>query len=218
MPPPDPSPTRSPFSEAESAAVGVTVEDLSKQFGTFEVLKNVTFAVEPGEIFVLMGPSGSGKSVLLKHIVGLELLTSGRVTITCDATHSSLGVFRGMNLAQLDLAAAVGPSAEQALQLEFDALAGEDYSIAFQSQGSAMVRLSLVLDARELRGPRWVSPGLFAFDLHTTFERSWTVEATTNLVDWVPIVSQRGIRDTLEFLDPAALDHPRRFYRAVAEW
>ena len=37
------------------------------------MLKDVSFTVEPGEIFVLMGPSGSGKSVLLKHIVGLEL-------------------------------------------------------------------------------------------------------------------------------------------------
>lgn len=73
--------TRNPFSEIETPAVGVTIENLSKKFGTFEVLKDITFNVEPGEIFVLMGPSGSGKSVLLKHIVGLELPTSGRVTV-----------------------------------------------------------------------------------------------------------------------------------------
>ena len=62
-------------------AVGVAVENLSKQFGDFEVLRSVSFSVAPGEIFVLMGPSGSGKSVLLKHIVGLELPTAGRVTV-----------------------------------------------------------------------------------------------------------------------------------------
>jgi phospholipid/cholesterol/gamma-HCH transport system ATP-binding protein len=73
--------TRNPFSEQETPAVGVAVEDLCKNFGSFEVLKHVTFSVEPGEIFVLMGPSGSGKSVLLKHIVGLELPTSGRVIV-----------------------------------------------------------------------------------------------------------------------------------------
>jgi phospholipid/cholesterol/gamma-HCH transport system ATP-binding protein len=73
--------THNPFSETETAAVSVAVEDLCKNFGTFEVLKHVTFTVQPGEIFVLMGPSGSGKSVLLKHIVGLELPTSGRVTV-----------------------------------------------------------------------------------------------------------------------------------------
>ena len=73
--------TRNPFSEVETPAVGVTIEDLCKNFGRFEVLKHVTLAVEPGEIFVLMGPSGSGKSVLLKHIVGLERPTSGHVTV-----------------------------------------------------------------------------------------------------------------------------------------
>jgi phospholipid/cholesterol/gamma-HCH transport system ATP-binding protein len=73
--------TRNPFTEIETPAVGVTIEKLSKQFGSFEVLKEVSFEVSPGEIFVLMGPSGSGKSVLLKHIVGLELPTSGRVTV-----------------------------------------------------------------------------------------------------------------------------------------
>ncbi len=74
-------PTRNPFTHSETAAVGVAVEGLSKSFGHFEVLKNVTFSVKPGEIFVLMGPSGSGKSVLLKHIVGLERPTAGRVTL-----------------------------------------------------------------------------------------------------------------------------------------
>ena len=75
------SPTRNPFTDAETAAVGVSIEGLSKSFGRFEVLKNITFSVAPGEIFVLMGPSGSGKSVLLKHLVGLEKPSAGRVTV-----------------------------------------------------------------------------------------------------------------------------------------
>jgi phospholipid/cholesterol/gamma-HCH transport system ATP-binding protein len=73
--------TRNPFSAEEKPAVGVVIDHLSKSFGKVEVLKDISFNVEPGEIFVLMGPSGSGKSVLLKHIVGLELPTSGRVTV-----------------------------------------------------------------------------------------------------------------------------------------
>src|ERR1041385_1649676 len=73
--------TRTPFGQAEMPAVRVVVENLCKNFGSLVVLKNVSFTVEPGEIFVLMGPSSSGKSVLLKHIVGLELPTSGRVTV-----------------------------------------------------------------------------------------------------------------------------------------
>jgi phospholipid/cholesterol/gamma-HCH transport system ATP-binding protein len=82
------SPARNPFTHEESAAVGVSIEGLSKSFGSFAVLKNITFSVEPGEIFVLMGPSGSGKSVLLKHIVGLEQPTSGRVLV--DGRDASL--------------------------------------------------------------------------------------------------------------------------------
>jgi len=75
------SSTRNPFTAEESPAVGVTLENLSKQFGKNIVLKDISLQIEPGEIFVLMGPSGSGKSVLLKHIVGLEAPTSGRVIV-----------------------------------------------------------------------------------------------------------------------------------------
>ncbi len=64
-----------------TAAVSVAIENLSKAFGAMTVLDGVTFDVRPGEIFVLMGPSGSGKSVLLKHIVGLEQPSGGRVRI-----------------------------------------------------------------------------------------------------------------------------------------
>lgn len=81
MPEPTSSATPTPSTEQDSPAVSVTVENLCKSFGRLEVLKNISFSVSPGEIFVLMGPSGSGKSVLLKHVVGLETATSGRVLI-----------------------------------------------------------------------------------------------------------------------------------------
>ena len=81
------SSTRSPFSEAQTPAVSVNIEGLSKNFGDLVVLRDITLKVESGEIFVLMGPSGSGKSVLLKHIVGLEQPTAGRVLVdNRDAT------------------------------------------------------------------------------------------------------------------------------------
>ena len=78
---PAPNATRNPFTHDETPAVSVAIEDLSKSFGSLEVLKHISFSVSPGEIFVLMGPSGSGKSVLLKHIVGLETASGGRVLI-----------------------------------------------------------------------------------------------------------------------------------------
>jgi phospholipid/cholesterol/gamma-HCH transport system ATP-binding protein len=75
------SKTRNPFTGAEANAVGVKVDDVSKKYGNATVLSNVSFEVQPSEIFVLMGPSGSGKSVLLRHIAGLELPTSGKILI-----------------------------------------------------------------------------------------------------------------------------------------
>ena len=61
--------------------VGVQVRGLRKSFGGQEVLKGLDFEVRPGEIFVLMGPSGSGKSVLLRHLVGLEKPDAGEILI-----------------------------------------------------------------------------------------------------------------------------------------
>jgi len=70
--------TASPF---VGRTFGVTVSHLSKQFSGVTVLDDVNLEIRPGEIFCLMGPSGSGKSVLLKHIAGLELPTRGEVRI-----------------------------------------------------------------------------------------------------------------------------------------
>ncbi|MFT3869124.1 MAG: ATP-binding cassette domain-containing protein [Nibricoccus sp.] len=61
--------------------VGVEVAHLSKKFDNQTVLKDVSLTIKPGEIFVIMGPSGSGKSVLLRHIAGLETPNSGTVRI-----------------------------------------------------------------------------------------------------------------------------------------
>ncbi len=61
--------------------VGVQVRGLRKNFGAQEVLKGVDFEVKPGEIFVIMGPSGSGKSVLLRHLIGLEAPDAGEILI-----------------------------------------------------------------------------------------------------------------------------------------
>lgn len=75
------SKTRNPFTGAEANAVSATVEHLSKAYAGVTVLKDVSFSVEPGEIFVMMGPSGSGKSVLLRHIAGLDSPSFGSVKV-----------------------------------------------------------------------------------------------------------------------------------------
>jgi phospholipid/cholesterol/gamma-HCH transport system ATP-binding protein len=51
--------------------VGIAITDLHKGFGAKQVLRGVDLRVEPGESMVVIGGSGSGKSVLIKHIIGL---------------------------------------------------------------------------------------------------------------------------------------------------
>jgi ABC-type Fe3+/spermidine/putrescine transport system ATPase subunit len=57
------------------------VEGLSAAWGAQPVLDRLTFAVGPGELFVLLGPNGSGKSTLLRCLAGLEAPTAGRVLL-----------------------------------------------------------------------------------------------------------------------------------------
>ena len=64
-----------------NSGVGLVVRGLRKSFDGEPVLKGVSFEVQPGEIFVIMGPSGSGKSVLLKHLIGLEEADEGEILI-----------------------------------------------------------------------------------------------------------------------------------------
>jgi phospholipid/cholesterol/gamma-HCH transport system ATP-binding protein len=70
------------------SGVAVTVRGLRKSFDGQEVLKGLDFEVQPGEIFVIMGPSGSGKSVLLKHIIGLEQPDAGEILINDESIES----------------------------------------------------------------------------------------------------------------------------------
>ena len=59
----------------------IEINAVVKSFGSHTVLDGVTASIPRGEITVIMGPSGTGKSVLLRHIVGLLLPDSGDVVV-----------------------------------------------------------------------------------------------------------------------------------------
>ena len=59
----------------------IEVRNLQKSFGTSKILDGVSFRIENGESVVIIGRSGGGKSVLLKHLVGLLQPDSGEVLI-----------------------------------------------------------------------------------------------------------------------------------------
>ncbi len=77
-------------------SISLEVRGLRKSFDGQPVLRDVNLFVEPGEVFVVMGPSGSGKSVLLKHMVGLEVPDAGEIRLNGEILHElgSLSQYR----------------------------------------------------------------------------------------------------------------------------
>jgi tungstate transport system ATP-binding protein len=66
----------------------ITIENVYKNFGLKEVLKGVNAVVKDGEIFTIIGPSGQGKSTLLRIINLLDTPTSGRILLDGDDIHA----------------------------------------------------------------------------------------------------------------------------------
>lgn len=59
----------------------VTLENISKEYGSFKAVKNVSLAIEPGEFVTLLGPSGSGKTSTLMMVAGFESPTAGAIKV-----------------------------------------------------------------------------------------------------------------------------------------
>jgi phospholipid/cholesterol/gamma-HCH transport system ATP-binding protein len=68
----------------------IELRDVHKRFGQQVILDGVNFSVEEGETVALLGPSGTGKSVLLKHIIGLIHPDSGTILVD-DLDVATLG-------------------------------------------------------------------------------------------------------------------------------
>lgn len=59
----------------------IRFEQVTKRFGKHAVLQDLSFEIKKGEVFIIVGPSGTGKSVTLKHIVRLMTPDSGKIWI-----------------------------------------------------------------------------------------------------------------------------------------
>lgn len=82
----------------KSAAPFIQIRGLHKQFGSQQVLRGVDLDISHGETLVLIGPSGEGKSVLLKHIIGLLCPDAGSILFDgqslCGLRERQLTAFR----------------------------------------------------------------------------------------------------------------------------
>jgi len=87
-------PTVKGEAEARTGAPVVAVENLQKSFGAHRVLNGVSLSVNRGETLAVLGRSGTGKSVMLRLIIGLDKPDSGSIRI-CDED------IAGMNIDQL---------------------------------------------------------------------------------------------------------------------
>ena len=84
---------QAPTNSAGAARPMVSVQQLTKRYGTHEILKGINLDVAASEVLTLIGPSGSGKSTVLRCLNFLEAPTSGAVFVDGER----LGYVEGKN-------------------------------------------------------------------------------------------------------------------------
>ena len=76
--------------------MAIEVRNVSKTFGSFVALENVSFNVPPGQLVALLGPSGGGKTTMLRIIAGLEMPDAGAVLLQGEDATSVSAKDRGV--------------------------------------------------------------------------------------------------------------------------
>src|SRR3546814_5081445 len=66
----------------------ITIDNVSKFYGDFQALANISLTVEKGEVIVVLGPSGSGKSSLIRCVNALEGISEGRIIVDGVDVHA----------------------------------------------------------------------------------------------------------------------------------
>jgi len=135
----------------------IEMENVSKWYGSVQVLKNCTTSVSKGEVVVVCGPSGSGKSTLIKTVNGLEPVQKGKiivedVVVSDKKTNLNLlrarigmvfqnfelfphmSVLENVKLGQIKVLGRAGPESEEKAKLLLDRVGLADHASKFPSQ------------------------------------------------------------------------------------
>ena len=139
----------------------IEVKNLTKKYGDFTAVNDISFSVEDGETFGILGPNGAGKTTTLEMMEGLKKPTSGTIVLDgkdviqdTDAVKSIIGVqlqastfFEGLNLLELiDVFAAMyGREADAAKLLEEVELTDKAKNQVKELSGGQKQRLSIAI-------------------------------------------------------------------------
>jgi amidase len=135
----------------EHSSIVLDVHDLRAGYGTVPVLHGVSFALHQGEALGVVGHNGMGKSTLLKALMGLLPLTSGRITLDgVDATHQAAHVRSRAGIAYVPQGRGILPglSALDNLRLAWTNDSEESEQEAVDRVVALFPRLAALLDRR----------------------------------------------------------------------
>lgn len=120
-----------------TAGIHISLENIVKEFGTVRVLHGVSFELQPGKVYGLLGENGAGKSTLMKILAGYQPATAGTVTVNgeiCSFVNSRDAESYGIVLIHQELSLA------------------EDLTVAQNIFLGHEIRRGLLLDDRAMRG------------------------------------------------------------------
>jgi len=132
----------------------LTADNINHTFDNLPVLANISLEIEAGALAVLVGPSGVGKSTLLRILAGLLPPSSGRVTIANGGEEDPIGlVFQRDNLMPwrtayqnvrlpLELQGISGPEAEQRVHELLQLVGWAGFEQSYPAQLSPMISSS----------------------------------------------------------------------------
>lgn len=176
----------------------ISVQNLTKKYGNFAAVDQVTFEVQAGETFGILGPNGAGKTTTLEMIEGLKTITSGTILVdgknVAKETHavkSIIGVqlqassfFEGLNLIELvnTFAALYGRTVDAKQILEEVQLSEKAKNQVKELSGGQKQRLSIAIGLVN-------DPKVLFLDEPTT---GLDPQARRNLWDLVEMVKKRG--------------------------